>query len=164
MKLHIDCDRDVLLYLEENFTLDEGKIIVPINVISLHKALPDYSENDIFYTCKKLDETYLIEFNVTYAGNAACFSQVSSLTHTDHQFLETIRSDKVFSKTKSILSKIGNFTFDVPDDSMMPLILDGDIAFIKGKYDKTNNEIYAVNVDSKTYIKRIIFETDKLLL
>ena len=47
---------------------------------------------------------------------------------------------------------------------MMPLILDGDIAFIQKDYDKINNEIYAVDVDGRTYIKRVIFETDQLIL
>lgn len=57
-----------------------------------------------------------------------------------------------------------DFTLDVTGDSMMPLILDGDIAFIQKDYDKINNEIYAVDVDGRTYIKRVIFETDQLIL
>lgn len=57
-----------------------------------------------------------------------------------------------------------DFTLDVTGDSMMPLILDGDIAFIIENYDKINNEIYAVDVDGMTYIKRAIFETDQLIL
>lgn len=110
MKLSIDCIRDVLIALEENLVLDENHIIQSIEFESFCTLLPQYSENDVFYTCQKLDEANYIEFDVLYAGNSAYYSKISNITFDGHQFLETIRSDKVFNKTKSILSKVGSFT------------------------------------------------------
>ena len=53
---------------------------------------------------------------------------------------------------------------DVRGDSMEPTIKDGDVAFVDFNFDKKDGEIYIVQHEDDTYIKRCYFESDKLTL
>lgn len=109
MKLDITCVRDILLYVET----------LPFNCTATARQLcenfPTYSEEDITYNCLKLIEGgYLDGITVSmprqYLPDIKC---VVCMTFKGHQFLETIRPDTVFQKTKNALVSAGTFSFDV---------------------------------------------------
>lgn len=99
MKLNHDCIRDILLLIESN--LDFGEIITDISTFdSLN-----YSINDKLYSIQKLIEVdYLNGKVTTYIGNNHGIS-INSITWSGHQFLDNIRDNKVWDKTKSIFSE-----------------------------------------------------------
>lgn len=53
---------------------------------------------------------------------------------------------------------------DVHGDSMEPTLLDGDVAFISFSFSRKNGEVYVVQVDEDTLIKRCFFAPDSVTL
>ena len=53
---------------------------------------------------------------------------------------------------------------DVRGESMEPTIKDGDVVFVDFNFDKKDGEIYIIQHEDDTYIKRCFFESDKLIL
>lgn len=100
MKLNHDCVRDLLLYIEENCSYN--------NEISLnHLSLKNYTVEDIVYSADKL-----IEADYINCLRSPCLDDgmptiiAVSITFSGHQFLDNIRDNKVWSETKSILSRV----------------------------------------------------------
>ncbi|MCI1958159.1 MAG: DUF2513 domain-containing protein [Clostridia bacterium] len=104
MKLDLECIRDVLLKLED---LDyENRS----NVEMLHAQLPQYTENQISYTCIKLSEAGFIRADVlNIMGHVnPQVGKIYDITYNGHQFIENIRSENVWVKTKNIASNVGS--------------------------------------------------------
>lgn len=57
-----------------------------------------------------------------------------------------------------------DFTLDVEGNSMFPAILDGDVVFVRKEFDRIDNKIYVLDIDGETVVKRVVFETDKIIL
>lgn len=124
MKYNIDCVRAVLLCLE-----DELKIIhVEENAYKMQEIyLPrlleclgqNYSEPDIIYSVKKLDEAGYITANfsndVIYADDILnCdYCSISSITYNGHEFLENIREDKNWKKIKNAGKAASSFALSI---------------------------------------------------
>lgn len=107
MKLIHDCIRDVMIDIEENLGLNRT---VSSREIQIRNS--KYSHDDIYYTCQKLKEAgYLnVEFFLDgYAG-------VESMTYSGHLFLDNIRDNKVWSTTKSILSKFTSTSIGIVEN------------------------------------------------
>lgn len=109
MKLDITCVRDILLYVEK----------LPFNSVAyisdINDEYPKYSEEELTYTCLKLIEGgYLSGVTLpmmrSYLPELQC---ITCMTFEGHQFLETIRPETVFEKTKNTLSSVGTFSFDI---------------------------------------------------
>ena len=112
MKLNPDCIRDILLEVEKlelnrTYSFDE-----------LCENLSNHSRDDIQYTCVKLIEAnYLIGFTVTAMGmSIPMVVEISDLTYSGHEFLNTVRPKSVWEKTKSAVESIGG--------ASLPVILD----------------------------------------
>lgn len=109
MKLDTDCIRDLLLTLEEESKYDEGQIT---KRIFLHKMtqfprMQKYEVNDVLYTSDKMVEAGFIDFHKTTASGGLYNSSYGQITYSGHQFLENIRSDNNWNKTKEIAKSIG---------------------------------------------------------
>ena len=52
----------------------------------------------------------------------------------------------------------------VTGNSMEPTLEDGDIALLKNNYSEIDGNIYAIDYDDKSYIKRLYFYNDKVLV
>lgn len=109
MKLDLDCVRDILLNIE---TLG---FYETTNPDKLHQALPQYSTEDLTYTCLKLGEggyITLVTFSIlgSYQPGVKC---VIGLTYQGHEFLEKIRPKTVWAKIQGALKNTGSFSFDV---------------------------------------------------
>jgi phage repressor protein C with HTH and peptisase S24 domain len=57
-----------------------------------------------------------------------------------------------------------DFTLDVTGESMSPTISDGDIVFVRKNYDRLDGQIYVLDIDGETVIKRVYFDTDRITL
>ena len=107
MKLDIDCVRDILL------TIEAYPEPMNLYIFDFAKKLPAYSPTEIIYCCQRLYEAnYLNLFFVEIRSHSE-LDAVGDLTFFGHEFLEHIRDDNVWSKSKKILSVIGSFSFNV---------------------------------------------------
>ena len=116
MKLNQDCIRDLLLYLEENLSYQN---FVTINNISLK----DYSNSNLVYTADKLIEAgYLDCIKSRSMDEESPTIIAKSITFTGHQFLDNIRDDKVFAKTKSVLSGLKSVSVEIISETASKVI------------------------------------------
>lgn len=103
MKLDVDCVRAVLLAVE---SLDYGE---HTNPDKLHDLLPEYSVEQLEYTCLMLgDGGYLdlitVDLPMQYTQGVKA---VTSLTYAGHEFIANIRKDTIWSGVKGIAAKVG---------------------------------------------------------
>ena len=106
MKLNTDCVRDLLLYLESNLSYQTTHIC--INNIQLK----DYCTEDLLYTSEKLIEAEYIDSRIV-GDNTPPLIIVNDISFKGHQFLNNVRDDKVYSKTKSCLSFLKSTSIEV---------------------------------------------------
>lgn len=114
MKLNPDCIRAILLYLEENQKIDatNGRI-KPIPWAShLPETITDFSAEDIMYSVKQMSEAGLINTSQYRAVNKIDYI-FNDITPYGHEFLENIRTEENWSKTKTTAEKLGNFSLSV---------------------------------------------------
>lgn len=107
MKLNYDCSRAILLAIEAQ-PLGHR---TPLN--ELKDLLNDYSENDIIYSCLKLEEANFIKMQTR--NELRChypiIVSINELTIHGHNFLEDIRKDTIWEKTKETAAKVGSSSF-----------------------------------------------------
>lgn len=115
MKLNQDCVRDLLLYLEENLTLNDHLSVENI-------SLKNYSRDELLYTADKLYEAGYINCMRKIYDTTDLIILISSITYEGHQFLDNIRDDKVFAKTKAILSKFKSVSIEVISETASKVI------------------------------------------
>lgn len=120
MRLNIDCVRDVLLTVElsgfnETLTMPE-----------LVQKLPKYSRDEIHYTCVKLCEGKFIDAELkTFPGKAIpSVVEIKSLTYEGHKFIDTVRDNAIWKKTKNTISEIASVSFSILQSVASQLILD----------------------------------------
>ena len=127
MKLDVECVRDVMLELE-------GFPMGTYQVNSLQKSIQEHGLDTVHYTVVKLIEADFI--NAGYArtmdGNMHIGCLVD-LTFKGHQFLETIREHRVWTKTKGIIGKIGSSGFGIVTHIANSYLSDLADAYLKSK-------------------------------
>ena len=101
MKLSIDCVRAVLLFLEENLDCVDS---IQLDDIELKK----FDDKDVLYSSIKLHEAGYISGKLmkTIAGDMVGY--ITDITWEGHKFLDTVRDNKVWRETKTILSKVSS--------------------------------------------------------
>lgn len=116
MKLNQDCIRDLLLYLEENLSYQN---IVTINNMSLK----NYSTSNLVYTADKLIEAGYLDCIKSRSMDEECPTIIAkSITYAGHQFLDNIRDDTVFAKTKSVLSGLKSVSVEIISETASKVI------------------------------------------
>lgn len=105
MVLKHDCVRKTLLYLENNLTLNSF-------ISTQDMTIDHYSNDDVVYTIKMLKDTGYINAQFHGYDNQYIYC-ISSLTWKGHQFLDNIRDNGVWQKTKSILSKFTSVSLEI---------------------------------------------------
>lgn len=115
MKLNSDCIRSVMLALEKLLTIesdDRGNLLmIPTQLNSLCRDLPNYTKEDIFYTLHNLEQAGYIDLNAQYAdGGILIFCEVDDITFAGHEFLNEIRDDKQWTAVKSALAKVKSYS------------------------------------------------------
>lgn len=113
MKLNYDCLRKLLLVLEKELVMTEDLEYPDLRFCQVTSLMPDYSKADIAYTTIMAEEAGLINAHIVSADDAFCDCFYFSLTYDGHQFLDNIRDNGVWDKTKTVLGKIGGASLNV---------------------------------------------------
>lgn len=107
MKLEIECVRDVLLELEE----------FPVNCYTpcdFKKSIKQHGDAAVDYALAKLSEAGYIRADIRTLQNGQYdYYGIFDITFPGHQFLEKIRDNNVWSKTKAVTKTVGSAAFDV---------------------------------------------------
>ena len=105
MRLNPDCIRDILLFIES--TTDSN--IRYVNFETILNALSQYDEDTIHYHLYQIKNSELI-LNLHVSGGKPFL--IGDLSPKGHEFLENIRSDSNWNKTKEIAGNIGSFSIN----------------------------------------------------
>jgi len=115
MKLTPDCVRDILLYLENNLVIVNSNEFSEISLNQIQEALSEkYTEEDVMYNVYQLHQAHFISGKIYNHGSyilSLCI--INEITFAGHQFLETIRPETIWQKTKTSLGKTGSYAFNV---------------------------------------------------
>lgn len=107
MKFNVDCARDVLLAIEE---MDFEQVLYFKSLIT---KLPNYSEDELAYTCLKLAEANFLNIVTKKLNTSALVVRINDITYEGHQFLANIRSNSVWEKIKSKAVALGSVSVPV---------------------------------------------------
>lgn len=119
MKLNPDCVRDILL------TIENHPVPMNLNFYNFCDLLPNYSKDEILYCCKRLHEANYLNLKfVSIPNYTPQLDGIGDLTFYGHEFLENIKNDSNWNKTKNIASKVGSFSFEVIKEISTSVISD----------------------------------------
>ncbi len=114
MKRDMDLIRKILLAIEAHPEPYSWDVLLDI---------PGYSEKEICYQVKLLEEAGLIEARIMKAMGGVFKCAVNSLTWAGHEFLEAARDNSRWNKAKKIiLEKTGSLSFDMLKLTLMDLM------------------------------------------
>ena len=146
MKMNEDCIRDILKFLVENLsiTIDNRNNKGGFNDISMLGIMKtfesQYNKEDIWYSVYNLSQDRFIESNDIrkQSGVGFAFVEIYNVTHRGHQFYETIQSDNIWNKTKSVVSKVGVHTLNFVESVAHDVAVESAKQFIKSTCSTTN--------------------------
>ena len=104
MKRDLDLARKILLAIEENEDATGRNLVIV--------RIEDYSEKQIFYHMKLLDEAGLIEA-IDFSGGTQLRWEAKNLTWYGHEFLDSARSETLWEEAKKQMKNIGSSSFQV---------------------------------------------------
>lgn len=108
MKLNPDCIRDILFVVENNATYSND-----VSEETIFKELDSkYPREEILYHVRQCEHSGLFLQVVHYFGG---FS-IQDLSPYGHQFINDIRQDNNWNRTKDIAKNVGSFSLDVLKD------------------------------------------------
>lgn len=113
MKFNLDCARDILFLLEDKPTITPDLEFDSINIQEIADDLDKYEIQDIANTLLLLEEADFIVAEALGGNDSLCDFTVVRITYDGYQFMESIRSDSVWDKTKSVCTKVGSFSISV---------------------------------------------------
>lgn len=113
MKLNYDCLRKILLIIEKELNWDDDLKYKYTNLSSLCDNLKDFSRAEIAYASSMAIEADLINAKIIDCDACIIDIRYFGLTYEGHQFLDTIRENKVWKKTKDIVSSAGGASLAV---------------------------------------------------
>lgn len=108
MKRNMDLCRLILFKIEEEY----------VSTALYNLKITGYSDEEVAYHCKLLFENELIsDYKDIYADNRLYSFGVGSLTWEGHDFIDKIREDTVWNRTKEVIKeKMLPTTIDVIKD------------------------------------------------
>lgn len=114
MKLNPDCIRDVMLEIEKRHkvTIDEenNASFEMLWIDELYEALPKHSKEDIFYTLYNLDQAGYVSISTDEGDDAVTMCAINYMTYSGHEFLEKIRTPKVWKHIMKAGQAVGSFS------------------------------------------------------
>lgn len=114
MKLNHECVRDVLMYLEKQdyFVASDNYIadFAPISIEQIVAELPDYTQEEIFYTAFNLAQAGYIDALCEDSDFSVCHYDINYITFQGHEFLERIKDDSHWSSVKKGLSAVRDYS------------------------------------------------------
>lgn len=106
MKLDINCVRDVLLVMED---IPRGEALTGSE---MRQILDEYSADDVDYTCLKLMEKGFIKAKIKFTPTNFYIIELQDITISGHDFISSIRPQKVWDKILERVGKVGSITLD----------------------------------------------------
>ena len=102
MKLNYNLIRNLLLKAENQ------KYDSSLSQSELDKFIKKYGYNieELIYHLKRLKEANYIDVTIQYASNKVYIYKFNNITWEGHQFLDTIRSNKVWSVSKKVADEL----------------------------------------------------------
>lgn len=95
-----------LFFMIENQEDDRRELVVP----------KEYDKDVVAYHLKILDQAGYVESNITYASNSVLWMS-ATLTWEGHEFLDSIKNDNIWRKTKEGIKEkgfeLGNVPFEI---------------------------------------------------
>ncbi|WP_339010487.1 DUF2513 domain-containing protein [Fusobacterium varium] len=123
MRLNPDCIRDILLKLEE---ITDGSIVFDVGEYNYQEYTDKYSSQEFYYHVRQcFYHNFLIG---TDRGN---YINVRDISPAGHAFLENIRNDNNWNKTKEIATKVGSFSLNALKDIAVGVVSAGITASLK---------------------------------
>lgn len=124
MKRNMDLCRKILFAIEEQY----------VDVVLYNISIEGYSMEEVAYHCKILRDAKLIsDYGAQYASDQIYSFGVGSLTWEGHEFLDKVREDTIWNKTKGVISsKLLPMTLDVVKDVATSIISAAVQGAIKG--------------------------------
>lgn len=113
MKINYDCIRELLIVLENNLIFSENLEYPSLGLKEVCELLPNFSKQDIVYSTMMLNQSDYINARIIGADNCVLECIYTSITFAGHQFLENIKSDNVWNKTKEVSKSIGSSSLEV---------------------------------------------------
>lgn len=126
MKFEPEVARDILLDIEE---LHHYPNTFTFSTPEKFDRAKKYDIDTIVYHCNLLEEAGFLKWKPIYGNDEFQMGFVNGLTYDGHQFLDSVRSPKVWRETKSRAEKLGVFTIDVISQIASNIISD----MIKGQ-------------------------------
>lgn len=112
LKLSPDCVRDILI------TVEDCSFGEYLNLEKLSERLPEYSQEDLWYTCIKLDEGGFLDITTIPILRSPLpgIKSINNLTFYGHEFLNNIREESNWNKVKSVGKKVGSSSLNTLGD------------------------------------------------
>lgn len=98
MKLNYELIRDLLLAAEDQ----ENDSSLSQKELDEFIKKSSYNFDELIYHLERLEEADYVDITIKYASNQVYIYTLNYITWTGHQFLDTIRSDKVWSTSKKV--------------------------------------------------------------
>lgn len=100
MKLNFDAIRELLLVIEEQ------PRNIDVNKVVFDKKLENFDQQELGYALEKMIESHLLIGKVGKSKNGTAFL-IDSISVEGHQFIDAIRQNTVWEKTKSVATNLG---------------------------------------------------------
>lgn len=114
MILNYDCIREIVKFCEKEIILDENGVLSTITPEMLYTALPSFSKEDIDYSVKYMIRADIIDGHIPkYDSCDIPTFYIYDITVNGYDFLEKIKNDTTWNKTKDISKQIGVHSIDV---------------------------------------------------
>ena len=113
MKLNYDCLRKILLTVEHDLNWNDDLSYVYANLASMVTELKDFSKAEVAYASKMAIEADLIDAQIIDCDACIMDIRYYGLTYEGHQFLDTVRENKVWRRTKDIISSSGGASLSI---------------------------------------------------
>ncbi|RFA36197.1 hypothetical protein CAI16_05235 [Virgibacillus dokdonensis] len=105
MKLNQECVRSVLLELEEKLTLND---VLTLHQFEKFETYQKFGYDTFAYTLTKLIEAKYIKGSVAHGSNQIIDILITSITWEGHLFLDNIRDNAIWSKTKDAVKSLSS--------------------------------------------------------
>lgn len=100
MKLNFDAIRELLLVIEEQ------PRNINLNQVISDIRLKEFKPNDLGYALEKMIESRLLIGQVAKSKVGINF-HIDSISLEGHRFIDTIRNDTLWNKTKAVMTRTG---------------------------------------------------------
>lgn len=114
MRLEPELVRDIMLFLEKEIDVSDNGEVFGATVDSVFESVNGrYNRGEVIYTLQRLEEGGYISAQFEYAGGRLIFGDVNTITYIGHEFLNLIRDNTTWSKTKKVVGTVGTQALSV---------------------------------------------------